>query len=344
MYISPVKKRIIQVLFILAVLALVANLIVIKYFKGAIQKKEKDFNSNFINERFIGDLRSFGIKNDWIKDLSKDKSDRSFYSYKVDLPKDLPIPVVLSEIYSSFFTSDVKIQSVEKTIGKKTILEIFSKNLLDLSAEFNYNENIRRDAGNIGLIIFDLEKLNAKDINAIVDFPQALVAAVIPSKEDLKLASDLINNRKELAVYLNDDIKDPDYKLSKDYSNFRLSIAIRSIISDFSNAIFFVIDDHSKIYQSPAFNFIQNEFFKRNIKLIPVSSLDVIQDGNKAGIKTSFRSLVLKTHSGDNKLIAIHADEFEILKPEIFSLIKIGYKFITPSIVIDLNKSKSLNN
>lgn len=344
MYISPVKKRIIQTLFALAVITLIANLIVAKYFKGAIQKKEKDFNSNFINDQFIQDLNNFGIKKDWIKDFSKDESSSSIYSYKVDLPKDLPIPVVLSEIYSSFFSSGVKIQSIEKTIGGKTVLNIFSKNRLDLSAEFNYNENIRRNAGNIGLIVFDLEKLNVKDMNAIVNFPQTLVAAVIPSKENLKLATELSANRKELAIYLNDDIKDPDYKLSKDYSDYRLSIAIRTIISDFSNAIFFVIDDHSKIYQSPAYSFIQKEFSKRNIKLIPASSLDIIPDGSKADVKTNFRNLVLKTHIGDNKLISVYADDFELLKPEIFSLIKIGYKFITPSIIVNLNNTKSSNN
>ncbi len=344
MYISPIKKKIIQALFGLAVLTLVANLIVAKFFKGAIQKKERDYNSNFINNQFLQDVHNFGIENSWIKDLSKDESNASVYSYNVDLPKDLPIPVVLSEVYNSFYLSNVSIQTVEKKIGGKTVLEISSNNHLDLSAEFNYNDNIRRNAGNIGLIVFDLEKLNTKEITSITDFPQTLVAALIPSKEDLKLSLELTANRKEMAVLLNDDIKDADYKLSPDYSEYRLGIAIRSIISDFSNAIFFVIDDHSKIYQSSDYNFIQSEFSKRNIKLIPSSSLDVIPDGSRENIKTNFRNLVLKTHIGDNKLISIYADEFEILKPEILNLIKVGYKFITPSILINLNKSKIPNN
>ncbi len=340
MYISPVKKRIIQILFTLAVLTLVANLIVAKYFKGSIIK-EKDFNSNVINDQFLNDLQNFGLKKEWIKDLSKDETNGSIYSYKIDLPKDLPIPVVLSEIYSSLFSSGVKIQTIEKIIGGKTILNISTEKGLKLSAEFNYNENIRRNTGNIGLLVFNLEKLGVKDINAVVNFPQTLVAAIIPSKESIQLASDLIDNRKALAILLNDDIKDPDYRLSKDYSNYRLNLAIKSIVSDFSNAIFFVIDDHSKIYQSPAYNFIQSEFSKRNIKLIPLSFLTVIPDGNKADIKTNFKRLVMKTHIGDNKLVSIYADDFGILKPEIFSLIKIGYKFINPSIIMQLNENTS---
>ncbi len=344
MYISSAKKKIIQILLGLAVFTLVANLIVAKYFEGVLKKKGKDFNSNFINSQFLVDIHDFGIEDTWIKDLNKDESNTNVYSYKVDLPKDLPIPVVLSEIYSSFYLSNVYIQSIEKKIGGKTIIQIFSNNHKELTAEFNYNENIRRNTGNIGLIVFDLEKLNAKQIKSITDFPQTLVAAVIPSKESLKLASDLNANRKELAVYLNDDIKDADYKLSPDYSEYRLGIAIRSIISDFSSAIFFVIDDNSKIYHSSSFNFIQREFAKRNIKLIRSSSLDVIPNESSADIKINFRNLVLKTHIGDNKLISVYADDFELLKPEILSLIKIGYKFITPSIVMNLNKNKISSN
>ena len=100
---------------------------------------------------------------------------------------------------------------------------------------------------------------------------------------------------------------------------------------------FFLIDDHSKLYSSPAGKIICNEFSKRNIKLITQSSLPEALNGSSNEAKDLFRSKVEKVHLGSSKLISIRANDFETLKPEIFSLIKVGYKFISPSMVIAAN-------
>ena len=239
MNISPLKKRIITYLFWLAILALAANVIVAKIFGKSVYVNESSLSASEVNIDFLHDLSDFGLKNEWIKKINN-KNAKDVYSYEVELPKDLPIPVVLSEIYGSFYSSDIKIKSMEKTIGGTTIVEIYLQNNLSLKAEFNYENDIRRDAGDMGIIVFGLEELNAKELNAMIEFPQAFIAVLVPSKSAGKLIPDLAENRKEYAVLINDNISDLDYKLSNDFSVNRLKLAIRSIVADFSNAVFFL--------------------------------------------------------------------------------------------------------
>lgn len=339
MNISPVKKRIITLLFGLAILVLAANVIVAKIFHNRGYAKESGLSVGDVNKVFLHDLSNFGLKSEWIKKV-KNKNSKDVYSYQIILPKDLPIPVVLSEIYGSFYSSDMQIKSMEKAADGKTSVEVYMQNSLKLTAEFNYDNDIIRDAGNIGIIVFGLEDLNTKDLNTMIEFPQTFIATLVPSKSACKIIPDLAENRKEYAVLINDKISDIDYKLSYDFSTYRLKLAIRSIVADFPNAVFFLIDDHSKLYSTPAGEVIRDEFAKRNIKLLTQSALPEVLSGSNNEIKDLFKSKVEKIHLGDNKLIAIKADGFETLKPEIFSQIKIGYKFISPSAIIAANKDK----
>ena len=339
MDISPLKKRIITYLFVIAILALAANVIIVKIFGSKVYAKESGLSAADINKEFINDLYNFGLKSEWIK-IIKNKNAKDIYSYRVQLPKDLSIPVVLSEIYASFYSSDIKINSMEKTIGGKTTVEIYQQNNLRLTSEFNYGNDIRRDAGDLGIIVFGLEQLNSNNIDAMIGFPLTFITVLVPSKSAVKLIPNLTDNRKEYAILINDNISDLDYKLSKDFSIYRLKLIVRSIVADFPNAVFFLIDDQSKLYSSPAGKIIEDEFTKRNIKLLTQSSIPEILNGSSSGIKEIFRNKVEKVHLGSSKLISIRADDFTALKPEIFSLIKVGYKFISPSLVIAANSSK----
>jgi hypothetical protein len=339
MNISPVKKKIITLLFGIAIIVLAANVVVAKIFHNKGYAKESGLNVSDVNKVFLHDINNFGLKSEWIKKV-KNKNSGDICSYQISLPKDLPIPVVLSEIYGSFYSSDIQIKSMEKTAGGKTSVDIYMQNRLKLTADFNYDDDIIRDAGNLGIIVFGLEDLNTKNLNAMIEFPQTFIATLVPSKSAAKIIPDLVENRKEYAILINDKSGDIDYKLSSDFSSYRLKLTIRSIVADFPNAVFFLIDDHSKLYLSPAGEVIRDEFAKRNIRLLAQSTLPEILSGSSSEIKDAFKSKVEKIHLGNNRLIAIKADSFEILKPEIFSRIKIGYKFINPSAIITANKDK----
>ena len=116
---------------------------------------------------------------------------------------------------------------------------------------------------------------------------------VIPSKESAEFVKKHLKLKKEYVVLLNDDIDELKYKLKNDYSEARLKSSIRSIIGSFPNAAFILVDDNSNLFKSSIFNFVANEFEKRNIKLIKKSSLLDITDESKNQITNQHSEIML---------------------------------------------------
>lgn len=345
MNISGIKQKIIQILFILAVLLVVANIIASKFSVKPVNAKLENVSPDIVNAKFLGAINDFGLKKDWITLLRNKKSGSSDYNYSVNIPKDLPIPVVISEIYDAYITSNVKLACTEEKTGGETVLKINSDNRPVISAVFNYDENISRNAGSIGILVKGLELLKKKDMDALIEFPQTFAAILLPSQNAIAVSDSLLNNRKEYAVLLNDDIKDLDYKLSGGFTRNRIKLVIRSIIGAFPDALSYIIDDNSGLYNSPAYPFIKDEFAKRKINLIRESSFIQIEEGRAGEVSSQLWDIVKPTRTGDEKIVMVNADDFVLLRPKIFSLIKIGYKFVNPSVILaDKNKSgKAVN-
>lgn len=336
------KKKIIEVLFAAAVILLAANLLTAKYLKTSFIKKRdlKEITVSQINDLFWNDLNAFALQSAWIKKIKPDRAMRSDFYYSVSIPKDLPIPVVLKEIYESFYDKDVDLRTVEKVIGGKTELNIFRKGALELKAVFNYDKELKRNGEISGLIITGIGKLNKNDLYYLIKFPQTYAALLVPSKESVQISDTLTNYRKEYAVLLNDDISELDYRLRSDYSPHRIVSALRTVIGSFRKALFYVIDDRSSLYNSNAYYLIKEQLKRRGIKLFKLSKLSEVAGTNQAGIQADFSELVKTGNGNYSHFIIIPADDFKLLQPQIFSYIKIGYKFINPSRVLAAVKNK----
>lgn len=333
------KKTVVEILFFIVVLLLIANIIATKIIKQEPPEKLNELNGTSINSIFLNSLSAFAIHRDWIKDLSNIKNNNTF-RYEVDIPKDLPIPVVLKEIYGNFYNDNVKLNSVEQIIGGKTTLNIFSQGRIKLSANFIYGDSLKRQIDTTGILIRGIENLNNAAVDHLIKFPQTFAALLNPSKLTAQLSDSLLKFRKEYAVLLNDKSTDMDFELRAGFSIDRIKSVILSIISAYPKALFFVIDDNSKLFNSQAYHIIKNELEKRKIKLFKLSTIVKDDNSSAESIRRSFIKVV-KNNSGNNqRLILINAEDFDNLQPDIFSLIKIGYKFVNPSIII----SKLNNN
>ncbi len=333
------KNKIIKILFTLAVIFLIANLVMDKVTTSDKTTNLKNENPDIINVKFLNTLSSFGLQKDWIKVIRKSpEKEKSAFSYSVAIPKDLPIAVILEQIYKTFDTTNVHLDSREKVIGGETVLKIFSGKNLELFADFNYSEDISRNAGSAGFLITGINQLNKKDITEFIKSSESFAIVLVPSKVSAQIVSELAGSRKEYVVELNDDINEINLRLRKSYSHYRLNNAIRAIIGNYSKAAFFVINSQSEIYNSLSGKFIANQFAKRKIKLIPTDSLIQLNTGRDREIVSSFESIMRDTKRGDYKLIMIPAEKFTLLKPDIVRLRKIGYKFVNPSIVLSKKK------
>ncbi|MEJ2617610.1 MAG: hypothetical protein P8Z35_21830, partial [Ignavibacteriaceae bacterium] len=252
----------------------------------------------------------------------------------VAVPDDLPITVVLNEIFILFKNYDVNVKSEEQKINGKTLLKISSGNNLRLACEFFYDKSISRNAGNIGIFITGITDLTDEKVKTLLSIPETFEMLLVPSKESSRILKSLKEYKKGYGILLNDNITDLEFKLSSKYSNSRLRSSIRNILGKFPRSSVFIIDDNSKLFSSDVYPLLKKEFTKRKLKLISEDSLsELTNEGNNSALK-DFRYKIEKTKRGKKAEFVVTSEEFRLLQPEIVKYRKVGYKFILPSELI----------
>ncbi len=322
------NKSTLQILFGAVLILLIPNLVLdIIDNKNNLISNKTELRSTEIDSLFRLSLHSFGLLDDWIKEIKSSKFDNS---YKVKIPKDLSIPVILVEINSNFWETDVTISSVEKIFSGRTILEIKSKDEIKLRADFDYDKSIFRSAGTAAFILENFELSSFED-SLLLDIPEPFSPLIIPSTENLTLSKLIIDKQKTYSLLINDDISELKYKLKDSYSQNRLKRSLLSIINDFSSATYFFIDDRSDLFNSSVFSYLNNELIKRKIKIVKVSYLQKLNFSEMNVLISSFDTFMKNTAEGESITFLISADNFRNLLPIIESYRKVGYKIVHPS-------------
>ena len=335
------RKTAALVLFSAAVVLLIANLVTsIIMNSTAVYTAKKEINNTEVDSLFLLSLHSFGISNDWIKEL---KSKKSLKSYRVKVPTDLSIPVILVELNTNFQDNYVKIISEEKNFSGSTETKIYVGNQVRLKSKFNYDNEIHRPAGTISFVLKDFELNDSKD-SLMLGIPESFSPLLLPSMRNFDISKFISEKKKTFSILLNDDISEIKYKLRDNYSENRIRSTLYAIIRDFPSACFFVIDDNSDLYNSPSIKIIRNELLKRNIKLLKLRELSNIDYENDLQLKKDFDNLIKNMVDGDSRIIVINYEGFKKLIREIERFRKIGYKIVHPSQLIQEKTDKNNSN
>lgn len=328
------KKKLIQISFGLAFILLIANLIVNKLTHHHYTSIEKARSSAYINSKFLAALHSYGLKNSWIKKEKRYRKDDDSlnYKYKVEVPKDLPIALLLDEIEDSLGVNGIAIRTKELEFGGANLLKVYSGDNLKLRAEFNYDENIARDAGTVGIIVKNTGQLSNGDFQKFIRLPERFSILLVPSKRSAALQQQIISAQKEICVLISDETTDNDYKMKAGFSPDRIRNSIRSIISDYSDAAFFVLDNKSALYFSPAMKIIKDYLDKGKMKYINLSDCSTLNGENAKETRNQFEDFVKRSKSKNKSILMLTPDEMNSQIPELIKFRKIGYKFVRPSV------------
>jgi hypothetical protein len=330
------RKDLIIVLFSLVIVLLILNVVLSKIFNHSGKQVEKiELYSGEIKDKFISSIHYFGIKDEWITENRNDvrNGDSLRFSFKVKVPKDLPIALLLNEISNSFLPGEITSVSREKKANGTTNMFLSSGGFDKLKAEFVYDPEIRRTSYSFGFLVYGVTTLDPALQDQLIKVPELFTAVLTPSKESLEISKKLKTNDKNYAVILNNDIKDLDYKLVSSYSIERLKLSVRSILGDFSNAVAYLYDGNSGFTAESKYTFINKEFGKRNIRLIDINKFDLIDDKG-ASLDISFDQIVNRANENKTDLIYISADNYLKLNPLILKYRNVGYKFVNPSAVL----------
>ena len=323
------KKSVAQILFGAAVFLLAANLVISRF---SAEKPVKTHQLNLtgaqIDSIFTESLHSYGIKDTWIKDTGKRKK-KVFASYKVLIPEDLSIPVVLTELFSNYSDFNVKLISAELETNGKSVFSVLVNDKPKLKSVFVYNDTIKRTGGNFSFVVDEFE-LNDKEDSLFLKYPEPYVVLLNASKYSENLVKPLIKANRSFAVLLDDDIPELKYRLRESYSKKRLLASVSALIKSFAKASFFIIDDNSDVYNSSAGEIVRKVFNRRGINLLRKNDFRLLSESENELIKMFDRSLT-NLNTGKGKVFIVSESDFNLLLPEIRRFRKTGYKFLHPT-------------
>lgn len=327
------KKKIIQILFISAILLLIGNLITGKLIPEVKSGVKNEISLLAVDNKFKASLLMLGLDETLLKPKKK-KQDEDSKHYRITIPNDLSIPLIIIELENEFADDNVEIVSEEKIIGGKTIFKITQQNKVLLNAEMDYEKSLLRTGGFIAFVLEGFDELDGQTISVLLRAPELFGILLTPSKKNIKFADSLTNYRKEIVVLLDDGIEELDFKLSESYSQKRLKNSISSVVSGFKKAVCFLIDENSELHNSTVKPLLTKEFKARKIsffnkKMMVMPEGDKIQDKKRA-----FRKILDEAKDNKSRVILLEAEHFLTFLPEIVMYRKIGYKFVNPSEIL----------
>jgi hypothetical protein len=325
------KKNLLITLIATAILLLAANIL--------LQRNSSDINKNNViireknlSERLINIFSEFGIDEKYIKESKfvDKRSNQEIIKFKVQVPKDLSIPEILLDVHRSFANDSLTINSVERKKGGETKLEIKSGTLTLLQAEFDYSKNYARDKGNIAFIICDVSPANQSTIQ-LIESPTKLNFLVRPEKTTQPFLGTIRKNSQQYSILIDDDINEQSYKLGANYSEKRIITVLKTLVTEYKNAVCFIVDSKSDFYDSQGYEVFKRELLKRNIKLFTTS--DFVYLVNDDNLPIVFKEEVDSLKNVKSKIFLLDEETFLVLSPEVLKYQKQGYRVI-PSTAI----------
>jgi len=325
------RKNLLLTLIASAVILIAANILL----KGDLfvnSLNEDTIDEEEISRRFLNILAEFDIESKFIKENKlKDKhSSEEFSNFKVQLPKDLTIPEILIDIFQSFRKDSLILQSLEKVKGSKTTLALKKGKSTVLQAELDYAKNYSRNNGYLSFIINDVDPANAS-ITTLIESPTKINLLIRPETKHLQQLEFIRNNGQQFSVLIDDDISEQKYKLGDTYSEQRIVTVIKTLVTDFPNAVCFIIDDNSNFYNSPNNEIFTRELSKRNIKLFRTSDFVTLE--NDETLPGSFHDRMEAIGNGESIIFLVNEEAYVSLNSEIKKYKKKGYRVITSSLI-----------
>lgn len=334
------KAKIIRYLIASAVVLLLINVALSYKKKPSLKEVVNELSVHQIENVFFKVLDDYGIEKNWIstKKVKPAEEDSVRVQYFVKLPADMPVPLIIKGINKVIEKDITAFVSEEKKIYGTTEVRIYTNEILKLKATLIPDKENIRKRNNLCFIIgdaFNLSDANYKKFLSVY-FPAA--ALVVPAS-GLQIKVDTLKDYlKEYAVFLNDDIKDSALKLNPAFQRQILRGSIGNIISDFKEAKLYIVDERSKIFKSPIYNFVRDEFKRQGITLHPASEFINLDSEEDSDLITRFRSYCDDTAGTRQKTFILNFENFQKLSGEIERYKKKGSKILPLSRAYSENK------
>ncbi len=324
------KNSILKIFFIVASLLLLSHLIVDFFIIGNPFENRREEQLTSTEDLLFSVFDNYGIKNNWISKRTsrRQKIDTLTTEYYVQIPPDIPVPLLIREMHALFNNDDYKISALEKEINGRSIVTISSADNYQVITEFIRNRTIKRDVINLAFIIIEFDNLNPVDAARLLQLKVNFSLLFNPSNVNEERAKEIALVNKEYALLLSDEIKEIAFKLDKNFSGIRLRESFTNILRAFPFVKIFVYDD-SHSFMTPLIYDVMTLFAGNNkIKFLPLSQL------NDELFKTETSYLTSELHT-NNEIFLTSASSFLEKYDELNSFRKKGNKIVSPSELVN---------
>ena len=124
-----------------------------------------------------------------------------------------------------------------------------------------------REYSQLAFIVTDADDLNDEEFTKLMRISYPFALLLLPEEKTFNLLPKIYEFRKEVFLLLNDDVDEKKYSLDPDYEKLRLKTSVLAVKSDFPNIINYLVDTESDLYTSTSYNYVRDEFKKRDVKI-----------------------------------------------------------------------------
>lgn len=336
------KKKFTKYLIVFAIILLALNISIDFLKKPRKIENINELSIKQVDSVFLSVLDEYGIKANWIKTipLKVEEEDSISKQFIVNIPSDLPIPLIIKDINKIIEKDITGFVSEEKKIFGPTEIRIYTNEMLKLKVSLIPNIQTVRDRNKLSFIITDAFELNGSEFNTLLVLPYSLSLLVVPGESVITKVDSLKKYVKEYSVLLNDNINDFKFKLEKGFQKKLLKNSIATIFTSFKSAGVFAVDEKSQLYNSAIYNFVRDEFKKWGVELIKLAEFINLDEANESELISKFKFHCLDGTRSDQKTFLTTYENFRKLRDELEKAKKLGNRVI-PLSETELVKRKS---
>lgn len=268
------KKNAIYFLTGFAIVLVLLNAIVTKVNEPAKEELKIEDYCSEVDSLFFLSLEPFALNANWVqlKTLKKNKFDSIKYYYSIQVPADLPIPIIVKQVFLNFQNRNSTITSEERKNHQKSFISIESNNHIKLIAEFEKNNSLIRKTLSIQFLIDCSNGLSDELLDSISELLIPVNLMLIPSKNLDGIFEKIEGLGFSYSILLTDKAEDKEFNLSGVIDKTKIERVIKNLSAKFKDAKYFVVDRNSSIYNSSVYNFVLAEFAKKGISLVTQKS------------------------------------------------------------------------
>jgi hypothetical protein len=324
------KRNIVNYLVAVVIVLLLINILVENRRKPPKEKAAGELSVSQVEDVFFKVLDEYGIEGSWItkKKYKPTEDDSIKTEYFVKLPLDLPVPMIIKEMNSIIQKEITAFVSVEKIKYGTTEIRIYTNESLKLKATLIPDNQNVRNRKELAFIISNALELGESDFRKFLSVYFPISALVIPNKANILKTDSLLKYSKEYALLISNDISDPETKLNPDYKKDLLRGSVENILTYFRNAGSVLIDERSKLFKSPLYGPVYDDFKHRGFVLHPLKEIISLDSKESPELYYKFNISCSDTAGSRQTIFILSFENFEKIFDGIEKMKKKGNRII----------------